>query len=176
MQPIIFMDLDGVLVDLRKGLSEKVGKKLDFIHSDEFVTIFKNYVHNLSFGHAVQFWAELPPTEGYLELWQSVKYYKPLILTSVSNKLPAIYGKELWCRKYLEIDSSRIFCSKNSKEKKYYASKKSLLVDDFIDNVEEFVAAGGSAIHHVETASTIEQINSFIQKHSLYPSVSDKTL
>lgn len=163
------MDLDGVLVDLKKGLSEKTGKKLDFIHSEEFTGIFKNYVHNLSFAESVQFWADLPPTEGYLDIWQSVKFYKPLILTSVSGKTPAIYGKELWCKKYLEIDSSRVFCSKNSKEKRNYASKKSLLVDDFIDNVSQFIDAGGFAIHHVETTSTILQIKDFIQKHWLYP-------
>lgn len=168
MQPIIFMDLDGVLVDLKKGLSEKINKNLQNATPKEFTTAFYDFINSLSYYETVEFWADLPATEDCLQIWNTVKFYKPLILTSVSGVLPAVFGKQMWCYRHLDLPSSRVFCSKNSKEKKFYASKKSLLVDDFIDNINEFREAGGTAIHHTDTASTISDIQQFIEKHWLY--------
>lgn len=168
MQPIIFMDLDGVLVDLKKGLGDRINKNLENASPKEFTTEFHSFINKLNYYETVEFWADLPETPDCAELWSSVKFYKPLILTSVSGVIPAIYGKQLWCYRHLDLPSSRVFCSKNSKEKKYYASQKSLLIDDFVDNIQEFREAGGTAIHHTNTASTIHEIQQFIEKHWLY--------
>jgi hypothetical protein len=40
-----------------------------------------------------------------------------------------------------------------------YADKYSLLIDDTLDIIESFRAQGGTAIHHKDAKSTIEQVN-----------------
>lgn len=168
MQPIVFVDLDGVLVDLKKGLGQIVGIDLAEVVGDEFHNIFVEFTKSLSYGETVEFWKNLPKTIDCDQIWKAVKFYKPLILTSISGVEAAAYGKQLWCWNNLGIESARVFCTKNSNEKQFYASKKSILIDDFGKNIRQFEDAGGTVIHHTDTASTINQFKKFIQTHWLY--------
>jgi FMN phosphatase YigB (HAD superfamily) len=164
MQPIIFVDMDGVLVDLVKGLSERVGKELSYSRKEEFNTEFYNFINNVDRAHAAQFWSKLPPTPDCEKIWNAVKGYKAKILTSVSGKIGAVYGKELWCWTNLGINSDYVYCSEKSYKKQLYASKNSLLIDDYSENIEQWRNAGGTAIHHVDADSTIQQFKDYISK------------
>lgn len=45
-----------------------------------------------------------------------------------------------------------------------YADKYSLLIDDTLDVIEAFRARGGSAIHHKDAKTTIEQVKVWLNK------------
>lgn len=168
MQPLIFVDLDGVLVDLVAGLSEKVGKQLSQERTDEFTETFYSTIQNMNRAQVAQFYSKLPPTKDCMKIWDAVKGYKAKILTSVSKTVGAIYGKELWCCTNLGIVSDYVYCSYDSNEKQYYASPKSLLIDDYKRNIDQWKAAGGTAIHHVDADSTIQQVREFLEKNWKY--------
>jgi len=167
MQPLIFVDLDGVLVDLVGGLAERLGK--DLSDREIFNQEYRKFIKETNPWALSQFWAKLPQTKDCEKLWNAFKGYKPLILSSVSNCINAVYGKELWCFTNLEIPSDRVFLSQNSADKALYASPKSLLIDDYDKNIERFRAAGGMAIHHTDTDKTIDLFNRFIENNWIYP-------
>jgi hypothetical protein len=169
MQPMIFVDLDGVLVDLVKGLGNKIGKELTAERSDEFLQEYKKFINSTSAWDLSQFYAKLPPTADCERLWNAFKGYKPLILSACSSKTPIVYGKELWCFTHLAIQSDRVFLTQKSFDKALYASKKSLLIDDFDKNIEKFREAGGMGIHHRNADETIELFNKFIENNWIYP-------
>jgi len=75
-----------------------------------------------------------------------------------------MYGKTIWCKNHLNLPGDRIFFSKKSNQKQYYASKFSILIDDFEDNINEWRNAGGTAVHHVDTEDTIRQIKEAVTK------------
>jgi hypothetical protein len=164
MQPIVYVDLDGVLVDLVSGLSKAVGKELSLDRKAEFTEEFYKFINSMDVKYVAEFWRDLPQTKDCEKIWNTVKYYKPKILTSVSDNVGGVYGKELWCFTNLGITSDYVYCSRKSYEKKNYASKMSLLIDDYDKNIEQWREAGGTAIHHTDTDSTIQQFNEFIKK------------
>jgi FMN phosphatase YigB (HAD superfamily) len=164
VQPLIFVDLDGVLVDLATGLSEKAGKQLSQERTQEFTETFYSTIAKMNRAQVAQFYSKLPQTKDCMKLWNAFKPYKPKILTSVSKTVGAIYGKELWCWTNLGIVSDYVYCSYDSSEKQYYASPRSLLIDDYKRNIDQWQAAGGTAIHHVDADSTIQQFNAFLEK------------
>jgi hypothetical protein len=168
MQPIIFVDMDGVLVDLISGLSAKVGKQLSIERKDEFNTEFYKLIESMDIKYAAEFWRNLPQTEDCMKIWNAVKPYKPKILTSVSEHLGGVYGKELWCFTNLGINSDYVYCSHKSCDKKLYASPKSLLIDDYGQNIKDWQEAGGTAIHHIDADSTIQQFQDYIKKEWKY--------
>jgi hypothetical protein len=168
MQPIIFVDMDGVLVNLRKGLSDYLGVDIENASNDEWNKHFYSFSDKISDTALCQFYSKLPQTQECMALWTAVKFYKPLILTSISNRKPVIFGKELWCFQNLAITSDRIYCSPTSAGKQEYASKKGLLIDDYKKNVEQWREAGGTAIHHTSIDSTLEQFKDFIAKNWHY--------
>lgn len=167
MQPLIFVDLDGVLVDLVGGLSQRVGK--DLTDRNLFELEYRKFVKETEPWALSQFWSKLPPTPDCEKLWSAFKGYKPLILSSVSGCINAVYGKELWCWTNLGIPSDRVFLSQKSPDKALYASKKSLLIDDYEKNIIGFREAGGMAIHHKNADETIELFNKFVENNWIYP-------
>ena len=168
MQPIIFVDLDGVLVDLVKGLSDKVGKPLSPERTQEFSDAFYGLLNSTTGIELAQFYSKLPKTADCMKIWNAVKGYKPKILTSVSKTKHAVYGKELWCWTNLSITSDYVYCSYDSNEKQLYASPKSLLIDDYERNINQWKERGGAAIHHKDADSTISQLNEYLKENWKY--------
>ena len=176
MQPIIFVDMDGVLVDLKKGLSDYFQKDLTQLPFDEWNKYFYTFSDQMLDADLTKFYIKLPPTVECFDIWNTVKGFKALILTSISNRMPAIYGKEGWCFTNLQIPSDRVFCVKNSAAKVEFASKKGLLIDDNKKNIEDWMTAGGTAIHHTDPKSTISQIKEFLSKTWEYDVYAPQTL
>lgn len=172
MQPIVFVDLDGVLVDLVGGLENQLDKKFEIETKQgrqEFTFEFHKFASNTTNWQLSQFWSKLPPTKDCEQIWKAVKAYKPLFLSSVAGYIPAIYGKELWCRNNLGIDSDRVILVSHSEDKQKYASKMSILIDDYDKNVSQFKSAGGQGILHKTAVDTIKTFNEYIKIHWKYP-------
>lgn len=158
MQPIVFVDLDGVLVDLQRGFAELNKKPYKKMSHKEFSNIIQKYLKNLSVKQIVNFWSNLPETKDCQKLWENLSQFQPIILSACGNCEASCLGKKLWCKKHLGLDKDRVFCSKNSAEKQLYASPKSILIDDYEKNIEQFNNKGGYGIHHTRTNKTLETL------------------
>lgn len=167
MQPILFIDLDGVLVDLIAGLSDIAGKDLGELRQPAFKQAYSKFINSVNHDDLISFWINLPPMPDYLKLWNKVKHLQPLILTNASNSLANCEGKKKWVEKHLKIPSDRVFCSKKSREKQLYASPKSILIDDYDKNIKEFKNKGGHGILHTHYKKTSLELNKILKKWNL---------
>ena len=150
----IFCDMDGVLVDLLGSIKRhldttKLNQGLidDFFYSEA--------------GMSTEFWAEARWESGGKQLWKYIKQYAPQILSacpSVCNKdKKVIKGKTLWCQINLNISKSQVNIVQR-REKKNFAGKDIILIDDHKKNIVEWESAGGTGILHTNTNSTIKQL------------------
>lgn len=164
MQPIVFVDLDGVLVDLQKGFADLTEKPYKKLSHQSFSKIIQKYLKNLSVKQIINFWSHLPETKECKQLWSKLSQFQPIILTACGNCEATCKGKKEWCKKHLGLENARVFCSKNSKEKQFYASPKSILIDDYDSNIEQFNNAGGHGILHTHPDKTLEIFSKICKK------------
>lgn len=167
MQPVLFVDLDGVLVDLKQGVGQILKMNLDKLSRKEFEPILDNYLKNLNTKQLMSFWANLPETKNCKKLWDKVKDFQPLILSACGHSQISCQGKKIWCKKHLGIDGDRIFCSKNAEEKQKYASPKSILIDDYKKSIKQFIERGGHGIHHTSLSKTISALRKVLRKMNI---------
>lgn len=167
MQPIIFVDLDGVLVDLVSGLSGVVGEKMDSANNDVFRKHYYKLVASLNHKDLMSFWTNLPPTKDCMTIWNSLKHLQPLILTAVTDSMVTCEGKKNWVEKHLQIPRERVFCACKSREKQNYASPNTILIDDYDKNIEQFKEKGGHGILHTRTKKTLKELAKILEKWNL---------
>ena len=162
--PIIFCDLDGVLVDLLGQMSKDLNINISKLPDNEIYNIIHNYFENKSEKFLVKYWSELPQRKNCQTLWNAIKKYHPIILTAtMANKHIAI-GKQKWCMKNLDnINKSQIFPVEHSKDKQLYAAKNTILIDDLEKNIKQFKNAGGKAILFKNNKQTIEELNKILK-------------
>jgi len=109
-----------------------------------------------------EWWASLPWAPGGRELWNHVKQYDPIILTTPikSDEKRCSQGKIEWVGRNLDLPPERVILT----DKKYLLAREdrepTILIDDWSKNTEPFAAAGGFSILHVtgETAATIKRL------------------
>ena len=156
--PKIYCDMDGVLVDLLGSIKKHLGTaKLNQGIIDDFF--------NSEAGQGTEFWAGAGWESGGKQLWKYIKQYDPHILSacpSVCNKdKKVIKGKTMWCQKNLKIDPSKVHIVQR-REKKDYASKDVILIDDHSKNIREWEAAGGTGVVHVNFNKTLKQLKGLL--------------
>ena len=91
------------------------------------------------------------------KLFRYIKKYNPSILSAPSRQDESRVAKHDWVNK--ELPGTQLLL-RNAKHKKDFASPTSILIDDRIDNINDWRAAGGIAIHHLNTKHTIDQLKS----------------
>jgi len=160
----LYVDMDGVLVDLDGGF-----KKITTMTPKEYSK--KNGKN--AFEDVVEknpnFWLNLDPLPDAKILWDFVKdTFKnptPIILSEVLSEGQGSNvknQKEAWIRKY--IDSTvEVRIATFGYLKSNYATKipnvMNVLLDDTEDNITEWKKVSGNiAIHHKDTASSIQKI------------------
>jgi hypothetical protein len=153
---IIYCDLDGVLVDLASKLGQRIG--IDLTGVQNFSFHFYKFITSLNSSEKIEFWQTLPKTNDCDNLWNYIKVYNPLILTSCSDSREACIGKKKWCKNNIGIKYSKVICVQKSSHKQNYASKNLILIDDLESNIREWKEAGGIAILHKSADETIEQL------------------
>lgn len=164
MQPILFVDLDGVLVNLTQGLTDILGIDMSKLSKPEFTKTYYKFIRSLNQKDIFDFWTNLSPTEDCHVIWKAVQKYQPLILTAVGNCMTTCEGKKNWCKKHLGLSPERVFCSINSEDKQNYASPKCILIDDHEKNIEQFTKKGGYGIHHTHTKKTLSKFKKILKK------------
>lgn len=135
----LYCDLDGVIVDF-----DKEKQKIKFDNDDQ---MWKEIEKD------PDWFAKLSPMADYLELWDYIKQYNPIILTALprkSTKLNADSNKRDWVKRYLG-DVPVITCYAVEKQK--YAPGN-ILIDDTGRNIGQWIKQGGIGILHKNAKQT----------------------
>ena len=138
--PIIFCDLDGVLVNFEEGVHNKFGKHIDEIKPPLLWGVINK---------SNTFFETLPWMPKGKELWNSIKQYHPIILTGVPGARENLKEQKLkWCQRELGPDVYVITCLTNDKPK--YCLSNSILIDDRTNNLKAWNDMGGKFILYDE--------------------------
>ncbi len=183
----IYCDMDGVLVDFVKGAVEQINKDLkdealtgDDIQAlrDKLEEMGKNKIEemdlHISSSLAIdearkymyrrlagdrKWWAELPWMPDGQRLWNYIKKYDPLILTTPMRNEASEEGKLIWVEYNLGIPRGRVHFSHNKHEFAKDGENPNILIDDFLrKNVIPYREAGGIGIYHTSADSSIEEL------------------
>lgn len=149
----VFVDLDGVLCDFDKALYDLTGNhRADSKLEDNWDMIKKA---------GVAFWEYMPWMKGGKDLWRYLTMFvAPVLLSAVPHpryghgEIPS-RGKNMWVRRELG-NYQVITCLR--KQKKAFADRHNILIDDKRENIDEWKRAGGIGILHTNTSTTIHQL------------------
>lgn len=151
----IYCDLDGVLVDFIGGVMQKLR-----ISREPYQDEIDDFLSTLE-GSSWKWWSTLDWAEGGKKLWDTLKDLNTEILSACPNKCTyqpnVVKGKRMWVSKNLKMNSGVNITTRKGKVK--FIGKNTILIDDYIKNVNEWKAKGGIAIHHRgNPKATIKQL------------------
>ncbi len=153
----LFVDLDGVLVDFDAGVRRATGKDPSELHPRRM-------------------WPAIARTRGFYDrldwipdgrdLWSTVKYCSPVILTGLPMGKWAEPQKRSWCERELGADVHVITGMSRNKadlallwlEEHHLEEKTPILIDDRLKIKEPWEAAGGKFILHLNAVGSIEDL------------------
>ena len=145
----IYCDMDGVLVDFNDGYFKLTGHKLDGTYrTDER---FWDPINEAGY----DFWINLEWMPDGKELWSYIEKYEPELLSAPSRQPDSRVAKNDWVNR--ELPNVHLIL-RSAKHKKDFASPISILIDDRVDNIADWVSAGGIGILHKNTEDTILQL------------------
>ncbi len=152
---IIFLDLDGVLSDFEQHAIQQNKYRKDGKLNYDALT------HD--------WWASMPICDGALDFYEELKKLaKVKFLTGPMINPQCYSGKAEWI---LNFDKNKgkfalmdlIICP--SKAKHLLAGKNRILIDDRKSNIEDWINAGGIAIHHIgDFQNTMKKLNNIFDK------------
>jgi len=172
----IYCDMDGVLVDLFEGgiystikdpknqaIAQKIvaeNIKWSKIHHNKDIEAVLKHIRSIV-DNNVEFWSQLDPKSDSLELWNYISQYDVKILSHPWDKR-CIEGKKIWLANNLDPAplESNIFLPLEGKKERWAVTngKPNILIDDFEEYLKPWREAGGIAIHHTSTKSTIKAL------------------
>lgn len=150
---IIYLDMDGVICDFlaQWNLYSKTGMNpKDFnalVGDEDFYEELRKY--------GEKYWSEMPWMKDGELLYNYLKKYRPIILTTpIKDSEDCRTGKIKWVKKFLQSKTQILFSDK----KEDYADSHAILIDDKVSNCNKFVINGGNAIIHTSATETIKQL------------------
>lgn len=164
----IYCDMDGVLTDFENRFVDMLREKGREYFSKQVISQVTRPKHlkalegEEAFWEFVdamgeEFWAQMPWMPNGKQLWDFIKTYDPIILTSPSYQNTSRLGKYQWVQQNLQPTPPVKF--KFGEAKADYATPTSILIDDKPSNLAAWKAAGGIAMEVKDG-----EINSVIQK------------
>lgn len=148
----IYVDMDGVLADFKKGILKEPSFKENYRDFQDFLD---SKAYDFTAALPESFWFGLDWMSDGRQLWSYVKKYTPFILSAPAKSNACILGKKKWCMRHLMIPMNRVILE-NDKHK--YANSSSILIDDTQKKIDKFRSHGGIGILHKNTADTIKQL------------------
>ena len=143
----VFLDLDGVLVNFRRGVCEAFGKVPD---PEDGWTFWENWegvtTKNVDEVCNEAFWEGLSWTYDGPEIERAIrsKFDDIYLLTTPMPNPGSATGKLLWIKRNMPWAYNRTIISYAPKS--LLAGPGTLLIDDKDENIAEFVAAGGHGV------------------------------
>lgn len=163
----IFCDMDGVIVDFLGGVKDFMSDKFDdydMANNTHRNAFWKKLglINKQNPKEARALWANLKWLPDGKRLWNYIKKYDPIILSSPGTSSRDIIegGKRLWIKRELG-NVKYIF---DPAKWKYAASKpgmQNILIDDTSKKLDPWIEAGGMGILHTSSAETIRQLKEY---------------
>jgi 5'(3')-deoxyribonucleotidase len=149
----IYLDLDGVFSDFDNAVISITGLSPQKLTQDELWR---------AINAKKKFFAELKVLEGSMLLWERVKEYNPVFLTGAPRSASFQEQKKAWVANV--FGPEYIVHVVPRQAKKDFSGPHSLLIDDTLENIQAWVAAGGHGIHHIGChVSTIKNLDRLLQ-------------
>ena len=146
----IYCDMDGVIVDFEGAYENLTGKNIRGNHVKGDAAFWQPITDA-----GESFWTGMEWMKDGKELWNYIKPYSPKLLSAPSRQESSRTGKQKWVEQNIP---GTILLLKSAEYKQFYASPKSILIDDRADNIQRWKAAGGVGILHTSAADTIQQL------------------
>lgn len=156
-KPIIFCDMDGVIVDLIAGLAKILDRQdLTKRNFDSIVDAPMREKLNKEHPHL---FANLPWMQDGRELWTYITQHKVEILSAHTTTWQpnSPKDKKIWVARNLKPQPHFTNVTIRSKKKDYAVQNgvPNILIDDWKQNIKEWEKAGGIGIMHKNTTNTI---------------------
>lgn len=148
---MIYVDMDGVLVDFNKKIKEIFNKSFHELDNDWVWKQLSQYPN---------LYLDLDPMIDYWELWDAIKYYQPQILTAVPSKvdMPNVMNDKVeWISKHIGY-CTKINFGPYSVDKQKWCKPGDVLIDDSYLNISQWNDKGGIGILHSTASDTIKQL------------------
>lgn len=164
----LFLDLDGVLVDLHRGLKERLNFEFPSEHTDENRQKIHTMWYDIS--HTWPgFWSTLSPTKDYMVIYEACLTVDPLLLICSATPEPfagadndqCAAEKCAWVQEHLGFNQATRTIITKSKLKQTWmqAEAINILVDDHLGNIRRWNKAGGVGIYHTNLQRTLEELS-----------------
>lgn len=163
----LYLDMDGVVADFDRNLLNfgVTDNRHDFIHrpKETWTEVEVDLDRRVCEAMAHRdFWWSIPPMQDAYDLWGFTRHLNVAFLTAAprmpDHRQRVTDEKRAWVQsKFGPFPKERIHVCLRS-EKKHLAAPGRVLVDDMPINCEEWRAAGGVAIRHINAEDTINQI------------------
>lgn len=148
----VFLDVDGVLADFRKGVHEAFSKPYNYptltkkwLFWDDWPDVTSKMVNAIC---TIPFWANLEWMHDGYDILTAVEYkFAPAQICLLTTPMPNVEsatGRWMWIKKHMPIYYSRTIITQAPKH--LLARPDTLLIDDKDENVDGFREAGGNAI------------------------------
>lgn len=168
----VYLDLDGVMVDLDSGFKEVSGGILPSELTDKKCNGDRREAKKLFWKligtNGADFWANLKPMPDAMVLWNFFKKYHPIILTA-GKGTEILQGKTQWCHKHLGSNINPILAVSGIKKSEYITNDPNtvhVLIDDTQKNIESWNSPSEHriAISHKNAAESIRKFSELYLK------------
>jgi hypothetical protein len=156
----IYLDMDGVIVDFDKRFEDLAGMGPREYEDSFGKEKFWDFIDSKEKGGGVGFWVGMPWMPGGKALYNRVAQHNHALLSSPSRSESSKIGKRLWRKKF--TPSTKLILAQ-SFNKKNYADKDSILIDDRESNIQQWREAGGIGILY----KSADQVNKELDKLGL---------
>ena len=156
----IYVDLDDTLVDFNRAvamLGHAAGLPEDALQKE------KDAMFQAIVDAGPGFWANMPWRKDGMILWEALKPYDPVLLSSPGRdgmfRTYAEKGKKLWVQK--NIPGTILFMDP---DKEIYAERDAVLIDNDQGNIDHWIERNGTGILYKDAASALATLKTLIKE------------
>lgn len=160
----LYLDLDGVFADYRKGFAKVLGWDYHADHKSAWAILDQE-------PHLFRYLDLLPQARellGHLVYMASVTNVEVCFLTALPQLTGELYtaedDKQYWVRNALG-STLPVICVENWSKKKNYAAFGNILVDDSARNILDWTDAGGIGVLHKNMPTTVWEVSGHLVEY-----------
>ena len=173
----VFLDVDGVLANFRKGIHNTFAKPYDYPTLSPKWTFWDDWpdvtFEMVNTACIIPFWVDLEWMHDGDDILTAIEYkYAPAIylLTTPMPNVQSSTGRWLWIKNHISMYYKRTIITQAPKH--LLARPDTLLIDDKDENVDGFREAGGKALlvprpwnrAHLQADRTVEVVKEFLER------------
>ncbi len=151
----IYVDMDGVLTDFDASFKKVDGRPTTEVEKEGDPAFWEHVKKG-----GLEFWSEMPWMKSGKKLWNFVKPYKPIILSSPAEHSDSPKGKKIWIKR--ELGNVKLIL-KRANEKHEFSGENKILIDDLTKNIARWKSAGGIGILFKSAEQVIKELKKIIK-------------